>query len=117
MTFYPMETFGERLQYARKKKKLTQLELANKTGMSSQRAVSMWENNNAKPEIDTLVKVAILLEVSVDWLLTGVKPSTNTDGKISINVEDYIEYMKLKTEKLERENSSLKNPESLSIPQ
>ncbi|MHA8104792.1 helix-turn-helix domain-containing protein [Aquirufa nivalisilvae] len=110
-----METFGERLQQARKKKKLTQLELSKKVGMSSQRAVSMWENNNAKPEIDTLIQVAILLEVSVDWLLTGVNPNTNPDGKISINIEDYIEYMKLKTEKLQRENASLKNPKYVPI--
>ncbi|AWL07951.1 hypothetical protein HME7025_00066 [Aquirufa nivalisilvae] len=112
-----METFGERLQQARKKKKLTQEELANKVGMGSKRAVSMWENDNSKPETDTLLMVSQVLEVSLDWLLTGVKTYTDENGKISIDVEEYVEYLKYKNAQLQRENISLKNPESLSVPQ
>ncbi len=109
------ETFGNRLQQARKKKKITQDELAQLVGKNNKRAVSMWENDNAKPEMDTIITVAKVLEVSIDWLLTGVKNSDVPVGQVNIAIEDYLEYLQLKNEKLQSENTSLKNSKSVSV--
>lgn len=77
-----MKTFGERLQYVRKKKKFTQDALAAEIGVSSQKIVSNWESGVAKPETETIILISKFLEVSIDWLLTGAKgyniPEINT---------------------------------------
>lgn len=106
-----METFGQRLQQARNKKKMTQTALAYQVEVSSQKIISNWENGVAKPEMDTLILVSKILEVSIDWLLTGEEKERKVEGKISIAMEDFAEYMQLKNEKLKKENDSLKNIE------
>jgi transcriptional regulator with XRE-family HTH domain len=106
-----METFGERLKNARSKMKITQAAFAYQLEVSSQKIISNWENDVAKPEMDKLIKVAKILEVSIDWLLTGEEKERKIEGKISIAMEDFVEYMQLKNEKLKKENDSLKNIE------
>lgn len=56
------------LQYLRKKKKLTQEELANRLNVSRQ-SVSKWETGDGYPEMDKLMQLSDLFEVSVDDLL------------------------------------------------
>ena len=63
-------TLGARIAYLRKKKGMTQEELAEKMGISSQ-AVSKWENDVSCPDIQSLPKLARMLDTSVDELLTG----------------------------------------------
>lgn len=53
--------------------KITQSELAKQLGVT-QGAVSQWENNSTRPDIDLLPKLAELLNCSVDELL-GIKKS------------------------------------------
>ncbi len=72
-------TFGNRLAEARKRRNITQEQLAEKLGVTRQ-AVSRWESDMAFPETDKLVRMAELLEVSCDYLLRdgldeGGKPS------------------------------------------
>ena len=63
-------TIGKRIALLRKEKGLTQEELANAMGVSPQ-AVSKWENDQTCPDITALPKLARLLGVSVDELLSG----------------------------------------------
>ena len=63
-------TIGKRIALLRKEKGLTQEELANHMGVSPQ-AVSKWENDQTCPDISALPKLAGLLGVSVDELLSG----------------------------------------------
>ena len=63
-------TIGKRIALLRKEKGLTQEELANHMGVSPQ-AVSKWENDQTCPDISALPKLAELLGVTVDELLTG----------------------------------------------
>lgn len=63
-------TFAERLTNARKEKGFTQSDVAEKLNVSFQ-AVSLWERGETTPEIDKLVDIASLYQVSLDWLLTG----------------------------------------------
>lgn len=59
--------FSERLKTLRKEKKLTQKELAEQIGIS-QKSYSHWETGKNEPSFENLIKLADLLEVSLDWL-------------------------------------------------
>lgn len=63
-------TLGNRIAMFRKQRKMTQDELAERLGLSSQ-AVSKWENDLSCPDIMLLPELARLLETTVDELLTG----------------------------------------------
>ena len=63
-------TIGKRIGLLRRQKGLTQEELASHMGVSPQ-AVSKWENDQTCPDISALPKLAGLLGVSVDELLSG----------------------------------------------
>lgn len=65
-----MKTIGNRIAAWRKEKGLTQEELAEALGVSAQ-AVSKWENDVSCPDISLLPKLAKILEVTTDELLTG----------------------------------------------
>lgn len=63
-------TLGKRIAQYRKEKGLTQEALAQAMNVSAQ-AVSKWENDQTCPDIGLLPKLAELLGVSVDELLSG----------------------------------------------
>lgn len=64
------ETIGNRIAKFRKAKGMTQEELANQLGVSSQ-AVSKWENDASCPDISLLPQLCRVLGVTTDELLTG----------------------------------------------
>lgn len=64
------ETIGSRISKYRKAKGMTQEELANQLGVSSQ-AVSKWENDASCPDISLLPQLCRLLGITSDELLTG----------------------------------------------
>lgn len=64
------ETIGNRIAKHRKEKSMTQEELANKMGVSSQ-AVSKWENDLSCPDIQLIPQLCRILGISTDELLTG----------------------------------------------
>lgn len=112
-----MSTFGERLKIARNKKKLTGEQIANLLGSGSKQTVSSWEKNRTYPETGTIIKLSNILGVTIDWLLTGENTKTYElpEGKALIATEEYMEYLKYKTEKLETENKRLREaPERIS---
>jgi transcriptional regulator with XRE-family HTH domain len=60
--------FSERLKELRKQAQLTQVELASKLGIV-QSSYADWERGKKKPTQDNLVKIAQILNVSVDYLV------------------------------------------------
>lgn len=60
--------FSERLKELRKKANLTQVEVAEKLEIS-QPAYASWERGVKKPTQDNLVKIAQVLNASVDYLV------------------------------------------------
>jgi len=64
------ETIGNRIAKCRKSKNMTQEDLANKLGVSSQ-AVSKWENDASCPDISLLPQLCRVLGITIDELLTG----------------------------------------------
>ena len=63
-----MNSLGERIAFYRKKKGLTQEQLAEKCSVSAQ-AVSKWENDLTAPDINLVPAIAKLFDVSCDELL------------------------------------------------
>ena len=62
--------FNEKLQALRKKKDLTQEELATMLYVS-RTAVSKWESGRGYPNIDSLKRIAEVFSVSIDELISG----------------------------------------------
>ena len=60
--------FSERLKDLRKQAGLTQVDVAEKLGIS-QPAYASWERGVKKPTQENLVKIAQVLNVSVDYLV------------------------------------------------
>lgn len=71
---------AERIQHLRKLKGLSQEELANAIGVSRQ-AVSKWESAQSTPDIEKIISLSDLFEVSTDYLLKGIEPTSNTNNK------------------------------------
>lgn len=62
------QTLGMMIVSLRKEKGLTQLELAEKMGVTD-KAVSKWERDLSCPDINSLPKLAEIFEISVDELM------------------------------------------------
>ena len=60
--------FSERLKNLRKQAHLTQVDVAEKLGISQQ-AYASWERGVKKPTQENLVKIAQILNVSIDYLV------------------------------------------------
>lgn len=68
--------------------KLTQEELAEKLSVTRQ-AISNYETGKTQPDIETLIKIASILEVSVEELIYGYKRTNvfnNTTQHITKNI-------------------------------
>lgn len=63
-----MQTFGERLKYARKEKQLTQKRLAEIIG-TTESNINNYEKNRAYPKAEAIIKICLELNISSDWLL------------------------------------------------
>lgn len=60
--------FAENLIYLRKKKKMTQIELADKFDYSD-KTVSKWENGVTIPSVDVLMELSTFFNVSLDYFV------------------------------------------------
>ena len=77
--------FSELIQTTRKKKGVTQEELANQLFVSS-KTISNWETGKTTPDIDNLIRIASLFQISLDNLLTeGSEVVENIKKKAEIN--------------------------------
>ncbi|OGO26845.1 MAG: hypothetical protein A2Z16_16465 [Chloroflexi bacterium RBG_16_54_18] len=65
---------GERIRYFRIRKRITGAELAQKTSVSRS-LISQIEKNNANPSIETLRRIANVLEVPIAALFEEQEPS------------------------------------------
>ena len=67
-----MKSIGETIANLRKQKGMTQSELAEKMNVTD-KAVSKWERDLSCPDINTISKLADVLDVSVEELLKNKK--------------------------------------------
>ena len=80
------QTLGMMISSLRKEKGMTQLELAEKMGVTG-KAVSKWERDLSFPDINSIPKLAEVFEVSVDELM---QVKTETKDNMSKNKIDEI---------------------------
>lgn len=77
---------GKRLKRLRSEKKLTQMELAEKIGVTHV-SISGYESGKRTPDTETLTKIADFFNVSTDFLLG------RTDSETSQHQEDFKEFI------------------------
>ena len=85
-------TLGQRIQDLRKQRGMSQESLGDALGVSRQ-AVSKWEGDNGIPELDTLIAMSRLFEVTVGQLL-GVEEAAEQKDESTNDVdvdEDKVE--------------------------
>jgi methanogenic corrinoid protein MtbC1/DNA-binding XRE family transcriptional regulator len=74
-----MKSFADRLKHLRKQKGLTQKQLGEALGIG-QTAIANYEQGNRNPDGEGLMRIAEILEVSVDALLGREDPSARPHG-------------------------------------
>ena len=84
------ETLAERIQSLRKQADLTQVELANKIGVSKSQFIR-YESKNVQPPANIINKLADALGTSVDFLISGDK---NEKAKASLKNAELIQRFK-----------------------
>lgn len=78
-----METLGQRLKRLRTQKKLTQAQLASAAGLSSQSSIGNIENDT-RGYGASVIKIAEVLEVSPEYLQTGIDRQQINSGNIAL---------------------------------
>ena len=63
-------SLGERIYRLRTEKNLSQGDLAEQLEVSRQ-SISKWENNNAVPDLEKIIKLSEIFEISLDELVKG----------------------------------------------
>ena len=74
-------TFGEKIAGIRKSAGLSQEQFGEMFGVSRQ-SVSKWESDQTLPELATMIKIADLFDVSVDYLLGRENLKTQDAEKV-----------------------------------
>ncbi|MGT2833467.1 helix-turn-helix domain-containing protein [Streptococcus halotolerans] len=87
-----MTIFAEQLKSLRAAKNLSQDALAEQLYISRQ-AISKWENGDATPDMDNLIQLATILEVSLDELILRKTPEVRIERvfeKKKVNIKELI---------------------------
>ena len=79
--------FGERITERRLEQGLTREQLAERMNVSA-KAVSKWESEQATPDLDKVVIMSEIFEVTTDYLLKGIEPVEVKDHKTMADVVD-----------------------------
>ena len=80
---------GEKIQISRKKKGMSQEDLANVLNVSRQ-AVQKWERGVSNPELNKVIELGRVLDVSLDWLLDEDK-TFKEEAVVEEETEDSLE--------------------------
>ena len=81
--------FSTKLRELRKKQKWTQDELAAKVGIHG-RHIGKYENGQVMPNADTLIRIARVFDVSIDYLLLDAEEPREVD----IQDRELLKYFK-----------------------
>lgn len=127
-----MDTLGARIKYIRKRLGFNQDEFAKKLNLRNKQSISFYELDKTFPAIDTLVEIAKMGEVTMDWLLVGDRDQNiitqkNITGSIAgvihgvaninnVSAEDFAlleRKIKFLEEAIEQKNSIIRQYEKL----
>ena len=76
-------SFGENIQFLRKRENMTQEELAEKMNVSRQ-TVSKWESDTSYPETDKILQICDMFSCDMNTLMRG-----NAEGSVLSDTENY----------------------------
>lgn len=80
------KTTGEIISSIRREKGLTQKDLAEKLNVTD-KAVSKWERDIALPDINTLPKLAEILNITIEELIAAKPQKTNNHKKVDFFID------------------------------
>ncbi len=81
-------TFAEKLKSIRKQAGMSQEQLAEKLGVSRQ-AVTKWETDAGTPDIENIMALSALFDISIDDLLSNEKGEKKTEDYLFESVTEY----------------------------
>lgn len=99
--------FNNRLYQLRKQKGFSQEELANRLNVSRQ-TVSKWEVGDSTPDMEKLVAISDLFDVSLDLLIMGKEPPAPTAAPAKSELADVISEKILTPDNKKKAKSALK---------
>lgn len=111
---FDVQKIGSRISALRKDSDMTQMELADRMGISFQ-AVSNWERGNSMPDIAKLGELAQILGVSIDALIgdastaTVVEKVLEPEANAPLNTEEFIAVAPLMKPKLAEKSADRMN--------
>lgn len=86
------EKIGKFILKCRKEKKLTQIELAEKLGVTD-KSISNWENGRNMPDLSLFKPLCEILDISINELISGEKLSKDKyQEKLEENIISTIDY-------------------------
>ena len=74
-----MNVFGQRIKAIRERLQMSQSEFAKYIDVSSQKVISSWELDHRTPDVDTVISICSILNVSADYLL-GIDEEHSADS-------------------------------------
>lgn len=93
------EKIGKFIAHLRKEKNMTQVELADKLGITD-RAISKWENGRGMPDLSYIQPLCEILNISINELLNGERINDNQyQEKSEEIIVDTINYTESKLKK------------------
>ena len=96
------EKIGRFIAELRKEKEMTQIELADKLGITD-RAISKWENGRGMPDLSLLTPLCEILDVSINELLSGARlDKKDYQEKFEENIINTIDYTDKKIKKTKK---------------
>lgn len=81
-------TFAEKLKSIRRQADMSQEQLAEKLGVSRQ-AVTKWETDTGIPDIENIMAISALFDISIDRLLSDEKGMKRTEEYLFESVMEY----------------------------
>ena len=78
--------FNEKIIMLRKNKNLSQEDLGNELGVARQ-TISKWELGETTPEMDKLVKMSEIFEISLDDLIKDAEPNIDNNSVDNTNTQ------------------------------
>lgn len=95
------DTTGTRIKTVRKLRKLTQEQIAEMLGYEQKATISKIENGRQTPSVDVLVRLADILNTTVDYLTlrtNEVEKADMAEGvSVKIDLKEYAMLMKYRS--------------------
>lgn len=80
---------ADRIQNLRKKKAISQEQLADVVGVSRQ-AVSKWESGQSIPDLEKVIVMSDYFGVTTDYILKGIEPIEQNEPKAGFKVSNKV---------------------------